>query len=226
LKTGFRLAARVFGRLPLQKELAPKAVHLDFMKALARPLGQNLGIGQHAQTCFDFPLLAQCFGQQSEVVGPVSFTPGSRPCGQPLAQLGDAVDPRPLLGQGPPAHDLAASQPEREPVLGRDRRRGLGARLNRRPLAAVLMEHRGEVERQGERAGLAQFSAQGDRLAAALQRLVRIAQQPEGDGPEGQASHSGILPVDEGVAAVPPRVVQGGPLLHMPASGGWLSEAE
>ena len=80
--------------------------------------------------------------------------------------------------------------------------------------------------RQRERAGVARLPAQGDRLAAAFDRLVRVAEQPEGHRPEGQARHSGVLPVEVGVAAVSLGVVQGNPLLHVFARGGRVAEAE
>ena len=83
---------------------------------------QGQGFGQHAQAFLDLSFPAQGFGQQGEEVGPVRADPGGRPGVKPLAQLGDAAGPRPLLGQGPPAHDQAARSPERKPVLGRDRR--------------------------------------------------------------------------------------------------------
>ncbi len=73
---------------------------------------------------------------------------------------------------------------------------------------------------------MAQLPTQGDRFTAALQCLVRITEQPEGNCPEGSARHSGVQPGEEGVASVSFRVVQRNRLLHVFARGGWVAEAE
>jgi hypothetical protein len=50
--------------------------------------------------------------------------------------------------------------------------------------------------------GLARFLAQGDCLAAALDCLVRITEQPKGHCPKGQAPHRGVLSIQVGMAPV------------------------
>src|SRR5262249_50273419 len=71
-----------------------------------------------------------------------------------------------------------------------------------------------------------QFSAQGDRLAAALDRLIRVAQQPKGGSAKGQARHFGILPVDMSVVAMSPGVVEGITLLRVLTSGGQFAKGK
>ena len=111
-------------------------------------------------------------------------------------------------------------------MLGCNRRRHLGVILDRRRLPAILPEHGGEVERQRQRAGLAKLLPEADRLAAALHGLVRVTEQPEGHGAEGQTRHARVLPVEEGVTLVSLGIVQGNCLLHVFARGRRVADAE
>src|SRR5204862_351449 len=83
--------------------------------------------------------------------------------------------------------------------LGVACRRPLGGLRVLRDLGTGLAPHGAEGQRQGQRAWLAQLLAQGDRGARALERLVRIAQQPESDAAEGEAGHARVLTVEVGV---------------------------
>ena len=65
-----------------------------------------------------------------------------------------------------------------------------------------------------------------DRRSAALDRLVGIAELPEGHGPEGQASHTGILPIQVRMAPVFRAIVKRNTLFHVRACDGWVAEAE
>src|SRR5262245_63688922 len=74
--------------------------------------------------------------------------------------------------------------------------------------------------------GLRQLPGQGQRLTAPLQRLVRIAQRPQGTGRKGSATNAGVFPIEEGVGAVLLGVVEGYSLLQMGSGGSKLSQIE
>ena len=71
-----------------------------------------------------------------------------------------------------------------------------------------------------------QLLGQGERLVAPLQGLVRIAKKPQGQGRIGEASHPGVMPVEEGMGAVLLGVVEGNALLQVRAGRGKLSQTE
>ena len=62
---------------------------------------------------------------------------------------------------------------------------------------------------------MGQAMGQGEGRLAALQGLVRIAQNPACLGGIAAAARPGILPVEKGMRAVLLRIVEGDALLHV-----------
>src|SRR6476659_8675926 len=88
------------------------------------------------------------------------------------------------------------------------------------------MDHGVEVQRERSARGMAQLAALGDRLAATLPGLVRIAEKPLRYGSKSLASTFGVLPVKVNVAAMSFGIVQRNTMVCMLARGGWIAKAE
>ena len=97
----------------------------------------------------------------------------------------------------PTPHDGRLRQVLCKPLLGRERHQGLcPLPVRGLVLPARLMQHVAK-SRAGARLGVRQGLGQGERLSQALQSLVRIAEDPEGQGRMVEATHAGVMPVVE-----------------------------
>ena len=74
--------------------------------------------------------------------------------------------------------------------------------------------------------GVGELVCQGEALLAPLQRLVRIAQHPQGKGCIDPASHTRVLPIEEGMGAVLLGMVQGNALLQVGTGRNKLAKIE
>ena len=68
----------------------------------------------------------------------------------------------------------------REPLRATERNRCLGQLVGCWPLPAELPEMGSKVKGESQAKGVRQLLGQGERLAAPLQGLLRIAKQPQG----------------------------------------------
>ena len=86
------------------------------------------------------------------------------------------------------------------------------------------MQHGGKVQGRCQTGGVRQGLGQGERLAQALQGLVRIAEDPEGQGRTVEATHAGVMPaVEPCVRVVLLGIVERSPLLEVGSGRGKLS---
>ena len=126
-----------------------------------------------------------------------------------MADLGDPLYHLSLLREGPAPWEQAPGLIMGDTLLRTQRQRRLRLRPGRLGLAAQLMEVGGKVQCLRQAHEVRQPPGQRQRLLHAPQRLVRIAQHPESQRPQGTADHPGVLAIAHGTDAVLRRVVEG-----------------
>ena len=104
--------------------------------------------------------------------------------GKPLTDLGDPLCIPSLLREGPAPWEQAPGPIHAKALLRTQRQHLLRLRPGRLGLAAQLMEVGGQEECQHQAHEMRQPAGQRQRLLHAPQRLVRIAQHPEGQRPQ------------------------------------------
>ena len=114
--------------------------------------------------------------------------------GQTLVYLRDALVAPSLRGERlTPVHEPYC-QPLCKSLLTRQRHQCLGLLLGCLPLPAQPMEPAAQSQGKRQTKGVRQLVCQGEALLAPLQRLVRIAQHPQGKGRIDPASHARVCP--------------------------------
>ena len=109
-------------------------------------------------------------------------------------------------------------------LLGRERHQGFGPLVRGLLLPARLMQHGGKVQGHCQTGGVRQGLGQGERLSQALQGLIRIAEDPEGQGRMAEATHAGVMPaVEPCVRVVLLGIVERSPLLEVGSGSGKLA---
>src|SRR5262245_22982173 len=86
------------------------------------------------------------------------------------------------------------------------------------------MDDGGKVQRERQAEGMRDLAGERHRFMELLQRVVRIAERPQGATERGETDHSGILTVQNGLRAVTPRVTEGHTLLQVRARLDELAE--
>ena len=94
-------------------------------------------------------------------------------------------------------------------------------------LPAQVMQHGSPVQGKVETRGVGELLGQGQRRLAAGQRLVGVAEEPEGRRGAIAAAHPRIVPaVERGMGAVPLRIIEPQPLFLVHPGGGQLAATE
>src|SRR3990172_4864662 len=99
---------------------------------------------QHSKPFLSLPYFPIRLSQQGKKIRPGPFLPRGPPSGQALAYLRNPLLSLSLLAQHPTPQDSSPRQPEREPLLARERNHCLCPLLGYLPCPADLMEPGGK----------------------------------------------------------------------------------
>ncbi len=143
-----------------------------------------------------------------------------------MAYLGDSLLAASLLGQRPAPKDGSPSQPERKPLLGRERDDGLGACLGQLRLPPKLMELGGKHQGVRQAMGVRHLLGQGKRLLASLAGLIRIAQIPQDPGQKRKPTYARVQPIQIGMGVMLLRIIEGQHLLQVGTGDSELAQKE
>src|SRR5262245_13506179 len=98
----------------------------------------------------------------------------------------------------------------------------IGSRLHghRLEFSPALIEHDGKGQDKSHTKGMPALLCQGECCADTLQRLIRIATQPQNPGGIHQARHPSVPPRAQGQGTMLLRLIEGDPTFQMgPGSG-------
>ena len=204
----------------LERQLATQPMQLGFVETLPGFVHYTQRLGQHNQPLLYLSGFSIRLGQQGKKIRSVQLCPRCPPGNQTLAYLDNPLLPLSLLGQRPAPQDHSVRQPKRKPLLGRECNGRLCPLPGCLPLPAVLMEGGSKVQGHRQAKGVRDLLRQDESFVAPLQGQVRIAKTSQGPSRMTAARHSWVLPVEESMETVLPRIMEGNALLQMfPGTG-------